>query len=62
MDSVSDLKAAEDLAKDTAAVLARAGFKVKSWLFSSESIPRVDPSQPASVTKDYSVSKVLGIS
>ena len=62
VDSVSDLKAAEDLAKDKAAVLARAGFKVSSWLFNSESIPRVDPSQPASEKKENSVSKVLGIS
>ena len=62
VDSVESLRVAETLAVDTEYVLKEAGFKIKSWQFSNEASPRVDPSVIPDSVEAHSTIKVLGIS
>ena len=63
IESVDSLDEAVKLATDTSKVLGEAGFRVKSWLFSGESAPRVDPNvKTTSVDEsDSECSRVLGV-
>ena len=63
IDSVPSLDDAVTLACNTSKVLKEAGFQVKSWLFSGEKVPRVDPSviPMSNVDEAPQCSRVLGV-